>query len=162
VGRLQSERDELEGRADDAEGGLAAAQAEMETVQKRLEAELAALQQTTRREREDTAAAHDAEVGCCSETRDKKRLHILQCQQYQHGTRGRLSLIEQLASEPCEASSPLPVALSSSSLVWRKSWMLSARWGVLVVPMEQRAIGSKSSRISGWLCGELRCLTGAV
>lgn len=77
MGRLQSERDELEGRADDAEGGLAAAQAEMETVQKRLEAELAALQQTTRREREDTAAAHDAEVGCCSETRDKRRLHIL-------------------------------------------------------------------------------------
>ena len=37
----------------------------METVQKRLEAELAQLQQETRREREDTAATHDAEVRRC-------------------------------------------------------------------------------------------------
>ncbi len=34
----------------------------METVQKRLEAELTQLQQQTRREREETAATHDAEV----------------------------------------------------------------------------------------------------
>ncbi len=62
LARVQSERDELETRADDAEGGLAAAQAEMETVQKRLEAELAQLQQSSRSQREETAAAHDAEV----------------------------------------------------------------------------------------------------
>jgi hypothetical protein len=65
VARLRGENGELEARADEAEGGLAAAQTEMETVQKRLEAELSQLRMDGRREREETALSHDAEVVSC-------------------------------------------------------------------------------------------------
>ena len=62
IGLLKRENAELYGRADEAEGGLAAAQAEMETVSKALGAELAALRSETRRRGEEAALAHETEV----------------------------------------------------------------------------------------------------
>lgn len=62
IGRLRKENAELFGRADEAEGGLAAAQAEMETVTKALSAELATLKTESRRRCEEAVLAHETEV----------------------------------------------------------------------------------------------------
>lgn len=63
VTRLQRERAELEDRAEEAEGGLAAAQTEMETSRKRLEDELASTRTEARRNAEEAKLEHSSEVG---------------------------------------------------------------------------------------------------
>ncbi len=60
--RLRRERAELEDRAEEAEGGLAAAQTDMETSRKRLEAELAAARTEARRTAEEAQLEHSSEV----------------------------------------------------------------------------------------------------
>lgn len=62
VTRLRRERAELEDRAEEAEGGLAAAQTDMETSRKRLEAELAATRTEARRAAEEVQLGHSSEV----------------------------------------------------------------------------------------------------
>jgi hypothetical protein len=62
VARLAGEKAAQEARADEAEGGLAAAQAEMETSGKALSAELAALRSEAAARAEAAAAQHDAEA----------------------------------------------------------------------------------------------------
>ena len=60
--RLRRERAELEDRAEEAEGGLAAAQTDMETSRKRLEAELATMRTEARRTAEEARLEHSSEV----------------------------------------------------------------------------------------------------
>ena len=62
VTRLRRERAELEDRAEEAEGGLAAAQADMETGRKRLEQELATMRTEARRTTEEARLEHSSEV----------------------------------------------------------------------------------------------------
>jgi molecular chaperone GrpE (heat shock protein) len=62
VTRLRRERAELEDRAEEAEGGLAAAQADMETGRKRLEQELATTRTEARRTAEEARLEHSSEV----------------------------------------------------------------------------------------------------
>ncbi len=62
VARLRRERAELEDRAEEAEGGLAAAQTDMETSRKRLEAELATARTEARRTAEEAQLEHSSEV----------------------------------------------------------------------------------------------------
>lgn len=61
--RLRRERAELEDRAEEAEGGLAAAQTDMETSRKRLEQELATTRTHARRIAEEVKLEHSNEVG---------------------------------------------------------------------------------------------------
>lgn len=63
--QLQRKRAELEDRANEAEGGLVAAQAGMEASGKRLEAELATVRSETRRTVEEAQLQHSREV--CSQ-----------------------------------------------------------------------------------------------
>ena len=62
VTRLRRERGELEDRAEEAEGGLAAAQADMETGRKALQAELADARTEARRAAEEAKLEHSSQV----------------------------------------------------------------------------------------------------
>ena len=62
VTRLRRERSELEDRTEEAEGGLAAAQADMETGRKALEQELAAAHTEARRAAEEAKLEHSSQV----------------------------------------------------------------------------------------------------
>ena len=62
VTRLRRERSELEDRAEEAEGGLAAAQADMETGRNALEQELAATRTEARRAAEEARLEHSRQV----------------------------------------------------------------------------------------------------
>ena len=62
VTRLRRERGELEDRAEEAEGGLAAAQADMETGRKALRRELADERTEARRAAEEAKLEHSSQV----------------------------------------------------------------------------------------------------
>ena len=62
VTRLRRERSELEDRAEEAEGGLAAAQADMETGRKALQRELADERTEARRTAEEAKLEHSSQV----------------------------------------------------------------------------------------------------